>query len=141
MSPPLPDTAVARGFAILLIDNARGEDPALAEFLQQVFVTRPDVIQKDPELVRKLVRALVRANQWALAAKPEEIADALQPSMGATPRDALMTGIKATVHAYSRDGRITEQALKAAADVMEVAGILKKRPMFADIATNDFLPK
>src|SRR5215470_3730570 len=141
MSPPLPDTAVARGFAILLIDNARGEDPALAEFLQQVFVTRPDVIQKDPELVRKLVRALLRANQWALAAKPEEIADALQPSMGATPRDALMTGIKATVPAYSRDGRITERALKAAADVMEVAGILKKRPTLADVATNDFLPK
>jgi NitT/TauT family transport system substrate-binding protein len=141
MSPPLPDTAVARGFAILLIDNARGEDPALAEFLQQVFVTRPDVIQKDPELVRKLVRALLRANQWALAAKPEEIADALQPSMGATPRDALLTGIKATVPAYSRDGRITERALKAAADVMEVAGILKKRPTLADVATNDFLPK
>src|SRR5437870_1093528 len=141
MSPPLPDTAVARGYAILLIDNARGEDPALAEFLQQVFVTRPDVIQKDPELVRKLVRALLRANQWALAAKPEEIADALQPSMGATPRDALMTGIKATVPAYSRDGRITERALKAAADVMAVAGILKKRPMLADIATNDFLPR
>ena len=52
-----------------------------------------------------------------------------------------MTGIKATVPAYSRDGRITERALKAAADVMEVAGILKKRPMLADIATNDFLPK
>ena len=50
------------------------------------------MIQKDPELVRKLVPALLRANQWALAAKPEEIADALQPSMGATPRDALMTG-------------------------------------------------
>ena len=142
MSPPLPDTALARGYAILLIDNARGEDPALAEFLQQVFVTRPDVIQKDPELVRKLVRALVRANQWALAAKPEEIADALQPSMGSTiPRDALLSGIKATVPAYSRDGRITEQALKAATDVMEVAGILKKRPTFTDVATNDFLPK
>src|SRR5262249_41543320 len=141
MSPPLPDTAVAGGYAILLIDNARGEDPALAEFLQQVFVTRPDVIQKDPELVRKLVRALLRANQWALAAKPEEIADALQASMGSTPRDTLIAGIKATVPAYSRDGRITERALKAAADVMEVAGILKKRPAFADVATNDFLPK
>jgi NitT/TauT family transport system substrate-binding protein len=141
MSPPLPDTAVARGYAILLIDNARGEDPSLAEFLQQVFVTRPDVIQKDPELVRKLVRALLRANQWALAAKPEEIADALQASMGTTPRDTLIAGIKATVPAYSRDGRITERALKAAADVMEVAGILKKRPALADVATNDFLPK
>jgi NitT/TauT family transport system substrate-binding protein len=141
MSPPLPDTAVARGYAIMLIDNARGEDPALAEFLQQVFVTRHDVIQKDPELVRKLVRALVRANQWALGAKPEEIAEALQASMGATPRDALLTGIKATVPAYSRDGRMTEQALKAAADVMDVAGILKKRPTLADVATNDFLPK
>ena len=141
MSPPLPDTAIARGYAILLIDNARGEDPTLAEFLQQVFVTRPDVIKKDPELVRKMVRALVRANQWALAAKPEEIADALQPSMGATPRDTLLTGIRATVPAYSRDGRITERALKAAADVLEVAGILKKRPTLVDVATNDFLPK
>jgi hypothetical protein len=36
---------------------------------------------------------------------------------------------------------MTEQALKAAADVMDVAGILKKRPVLADIATNDFLPK
>jgi len=45
------------------------------------------------------------------------------------------------VPAYSRDGRITEQALKAATDVMEVAGILKKRPTLADVATNDFLPK
>ena len=52
-----------------------------------------------------------------------------------------MTGIKATVPAYSRDGRITERALNADDDVMEVAGILKKRPMLADIATNDFLPK
>jgi len=61
--------------------------------------------------------------------------------MGAISRDALMTGIKATVPAYSRDGRITERALKAADVVMEVAGILKKRPMLADIATNDFLSR
>jgi hypothetical protein len=31
--------------------------------------------------------------------------------------------------------------LKAVVDVMEVAGILKKCPMVADVATNDFLPK
>jgi hypothetical protein len=31
--------------------------------------------------------------------------------------------------------------LKAAAGVMYVAGILKKRPMLTDVATNDFLPK
>src|SRR5262249_62280578 len=63
MSPPLPDSAVARGYAILLIDNARGEDPALAEFLQQVFGTRPHAIQKDPELGRKPARALPPPNQ------------------------------------------------------------------------------
>src|SRR5439155_15947125 len=101
----------------------------------------PDVTTHDPMRVLKRVRGRLHPNQWALAAKPEEIADALQPSMGATPRDALMTGIRATVPAYSRDGRITEPALKAAADVMEVAGILKMRPMLADIATNDFLPR
>jgi hypothetical protein len=31
--------------------------------------------------------------------------------------------------------------LKADDDVVEVAGILKKRPMLAGIATNDFVPK
>lgn len=141
MSPPLPETAVARGYAILFINNARGEDPSLAEFLQQVFVTRAEVIQREPDLVRKMVRALVRANQWALGAQPEEVAEALQGALGKTPPEVLLAGIKATVPAMSRDGRITEQALKVTADVMEAAGILKKRPSLAEIATNDFLPK
>ena len=141
MSPPLPETAVARGYAILFINNTQGEDPSLAEFLQQILVTRADVIQREPDLVRRMVRALVRANQWALGARPEEVAEALQPALGSTPPDVLLAGIKGTVPAMSRDGRITEQGLKVAADVMEAAGILKKRPSFSEIATNDFLPK
>lgn len=140
MSPPLPDTAIARGFAIMLIDNTRGEDPSLAEFLMQTLVTRPDVIQKDPELVRKMARALVRASQWALGARPEDVVEALQPSLK-TPPGVLLAGVKSTVPVLSRDGRTTEQALRATADVMEAAGILKKRPSLSDIATNDFLPK
>lgn len=138
---PVPETAVARGFAVMFIDNARGEDPSLAEFLMENLMTRPEVIQKDPELVRKMVRALVRANQWALGAQPEEIAEALKPTLGKTPPGVLLAGIKSTLPALSRDGRTTEQAVKITEEVLEAAGILKKRPAFSEIVTNEFLPK
>lgn len=140
MAPPLPDTAVARGFAILFINNTHGEDPSLTEFLSQILVTRPDVIQREPDLVRSMVRALVRANQWALAARPEDVLEALQPALGKTPPDLLLAGIKSTIPALSRDGRTTEQAVRVTGEVLEAAGILKRRPAFADIATNEFLP-
>ena len=34
-APPVPETAVQRGFAIMFIDNTKGEDPSVAEFLME----------------------------------------------------------------------------------------------------------
>lgn len=140
MSPPVPDTAIARGFAVMFIENTRGEDPSLAEFLMQTLVTRPDVVQREPDLVRRMVRAVVRASQWARGVPPEDVVDALARFLKTQP-NLLLAGVKSTVPVLSRDGRTTEEALKATLDVMDAAGILKKRPALADIATNDFLPK
>ena len=80
-APPTPETAISRGFAIMLINNAKGEDPSIPEFLMENLIARPETAAKDPDTVRRMVRALTRANQWALKSTPEQVADALKPLM------------------------------------------------------------
>ena len=79
-APPVPETAISRGFAIMFINNAKGEDPSIPEFLMENLVARPETVAKDGDLVRRMVRALTRANQWALKSTPEQLADALKPA-------------------------------------------------------------
>lgn len=138
---PVPETAVHRGFAIMFLNNAKGEDPSIPEFLMENLMTRPEVIEKNPDLVRKMVRALVRANQWALTATPEQVAGALGPFLGKTNPEVLLAGVRSTLPAFSPDGRTSERSVKITQDVLEQAGILKKRVPYADIVNNDFLSK
>jgi NitT/TauT family transport system substrate-binding protein len=140
-APPVPETAINRGFAIMFINNAKGEDPSIPEFLMENLIARPETVAKDADLVRRMVRALTRANQWALKSTPEQVTDALKPSMGATAPDLLLAGAKSVLPALSPDGRTSERSVQVTQDILEQAGILKKRVPFSEIVTNDFLAK
>lgn len=140
-APPVPDTAISRGFAILLIDNARGEDPSIPEFLMENLIARPETVAKDGDTIRRMVRALTKANQWALQSTPEQVADALKPSMTTIKPELLLAGVQAVRPALSKDGRTSERSVQVTQDILEQAGILKKRVAYADIVTNDFLMK
>jgi len=138
---PVPETAIARGFAVMLIDNGKGEDPSFTEFMMANLITRPDVIEKKPELVRKMARALVKANRWARSASAEEVAAALRPSFTRTDASIHLEGVKAVLPAINADGRITERSFQVTQDVLEQAGLLKRRVAPADVVNNDFVPR
>ena len=138
---PTPETAIHRGFAIMFIDNARGEDPSFPEFLMCNLITRPEVIEKQPDLVRKMARALVKANKWALSATPEQVAEALKPTFAQTDPVIHLTGVKSVLPALDPDGRTSERSLQITQDVLEQAGLLKKRIPYAEVVNNDFLPR
>ena len=140
-APPVPETAISRGFAIMFINNAKGEDPSIPEFLMENLIARPETVAKEPDLVRRMVRALTRANQWALKSTPEQVADALKPFLGKTPPDLLLEGAKSVLPALSPDGRTSERSFQVTQEVLEVAGILKKRVPYSDLVTNEFLAK
>lgn len=125
----------------MFINNARGEDPSVPEFLMENLIARPETLTRDPDLVRRMVRAMTRANQWAIKSTPEQVADALKPFMAQTPPDLLLSGVKAVLPALSSDGRTTERSVQITQDVLEQAGILKKRVGYSDIVNNDFLVK
>jgi NitT/TauT family transport system substrate-binding protein len=140
-APPVPETAISRGFAIMFINNAKGEDPSIPEFLMENLIARPETVQKDPDLVRRMVRALVRANQWALKSGPEQVADALKPFMAQIRPDLLLSGVRSVLPALSSDGRTSERSVQVTQDILEQAGILKKRVAYSELVTNEFLPK
>jgi len=140
-APPVPETAISRGFAIMFINNAKGEDPSISEFLMENLVARPQTVKKDPDLVRKMVRALVKANKWALSSTPEQVAEALRPTFAKTDPAIHLAGVRAVLPTLSQDGRTTEASVQSTQDILEVAGLLKKRVSYADIVSNEFLPK
>ncbi|MGH2374662.1 MAG: ABC transporter substrate-binding protein [bacterium] len=138
---PFPETAIHRGYAIMFLNNAKGEDRSIPEFLMENLITRPDVIQKDPELVRKMVRALLRANQWALSTTPELVAGALTRFLPEIESPVLLAGVRTILPALTPDGRTSVRSVRVTQDVLEQAGILKKRAGPSDVMTNDFLPR
>jgi NitT/TauT family transport system substrate-binding protein len=140
-APPVPETAIQRGFAMMFINNAKGEDPSISEFLMENLVARPETTKKDPDLVRRMVRALVKANKWALSSSPEQVTDALKPALGKTDPKILLAGVRSLMPTLSPDGRTTERSVQTTQDILEVAGLLKKRAAYSDIVTNEFLPK
>src|SRR5215467_3277912 len=140
-APPVPDTAISRGFAIMLINNAKGEDPSIPEFLMENLIIRPETATKDPDMIRRMVRALTKANKWALQSTPEQVSDALKPSMDTIKPDILLAGVKSVLPALSPDGRTSERSVQITQDILEQAGILKKRVAYSEIVTNEFLAK
>ncbi|HYA30654.1 MAG TPA: ABC transporter substrate-binding protein [Acidobacteriota bacterium] len=140
-APPTPDTAISRGYAILFINNAKGEDASISEFLMENLIVRPETVAKDQDSVRRVVRALTRANQWSLKNTPEQVAAALKPSMTTIAPDLLLSGVKAVLPTLSADGRTSEKSVQITQDILEQAGILKKRAPYAELVNNDFLAK
>jgi NitT/TauT family transport system substrate-binding protein len=140
-APPIPETAISRGFAIMFINNAKGEDPAISEFLMENLVARPETLKKDPDLVRRMVRGLFKANKWALSSTPEQVAEALKPTFAKTDPAIHLAGVKAVLPTLSQDGRTTERSVQSTQDVLEQAGLLKKRVPYSELVTNEFVPK
>jgi ABC-type nitrate/sulfonate/bicarbonate transport system substrate-binding protein len=140
-APPTPDTAINRGYAILFINNAKGEDPSFPEFLMENLIIRPETAAKDQDTVRRMIRALTRANQWALKSTAEQVSGALKPSMSTIAPDLLLAGVTAVLPTLSNDGRTSEKSFQVTQDVLEQAGILKKRAPYAELVNNDFLMK
>lgn len=140
-APPAPDTAVARGFAIPFLNYSQYAELGAPEFLMENLIVRPESAAKEPELMRKMARALVKANKWALQSTPAEVAEALKPFLGQIDPALLLAGTKAVLPTLSADGRTTERSVQVTEDILEQAGILKKRIPYSDLVNNEFLPK
>lgn len=137
-SSPIPETSVKRGDAIMLINNAAGEYAPLREYAQNYLCVRPESVAEHPETIRKVVRALTRANRWVTETPPPQVAAAIQrffPGIGA---DVLETTIGVVKHAVRPDGIITERSIEVAQEVAIESGLLKTKIPINQLINNSF---
>ncbi len=140
-SPPYPAAAIKNGEGFMLVANTRGEYPKLKSFLQQLLLVRPEFARRNPDVVRKVVRALVRGSRWVAESSPDEVARKIGRFFKQTPPDVLESTVKAVKPAVVADGRITVDGLRGVETVLRANGIVKQPIPWDRLVTNDFLPK
>ncbi len=138
---PIPEAAVFRGFGVLIVDNAAGEDPDFAEFMMNVLLVHPDYAKQHPEVVRKAVRALLRANAWLLDHSAEESVPFMKPFLGSLDEKILLAGLQKVRLGIPRDGKISERAVTSTQEFLRKIGHLKTRIPYEALVTNEFFSR
>ena len=139
-APPFPQVALKDGDAVSLVANSKGEYPKLNSFLQNVLLTRPDYAKKNPDMVRRILRAMVRGNRWVAENDAKEVAKVVSKFFKNTPADVLLNTVEAIKPAVVPDGRLTLDGLKGVEEVYRANGIIKKPVPWDRLVTNEFLP-
>lgn len=137
-SSPIPEMSVKRGDAIMLINNAAGEYVPLREYAQNYLCVRPEFLRENPEAVRKVVRALTRANRWIHEAPPPQTAAAVRRFFPAIAPEVLETTVGVVRDAVRADGIITERSIEVAQEVAIESGLLKARLPVEQLINNSF---
>jgi ABC-type nitrate/sulfonate/bicarbonate transport system substrate-binding protein len=141
MGTPLPEAAAARGLGVMVVDNSSGEDPDFAEFMMDVLTTLSETVKQRPELVRKVVRALLKANAWLLDHPAERGLPSMKPVLSGLDDAVILAGLQKVRLGIPRDGRITERAVTLTQEFLRRIGALKSVIPYDQVVTNEFLPR
>jgi NitT/TauT family transport system substrate-binding protein len=137
---PLVELAVSRGKSVWFVNNSQNEDKAFSEFLFELLYVRPDYAKDNPETVRKVLRALVKGNEWIMNATPEQNLEVLKKRFEAVDTKVLLDSVSNVRSAIIPSGCITPRAVQAAVEFMQRVEQLKNDVPFNAVADNSFLP-
>ena len=122
------------GFIVANIGLESGEVP------YTTFMTMPETIKKEPELVQAFIRAVYKAQKWLEKANDREIAEAMAPCFPDADLKILELVAKSyrETDSWMLDPAMTEDAFSRLQDIMELNGELKSRVPFDEIIDNSF---
>src|SRR5690606_20861608 len=83
-----------------------------------VLYLKPEFAEENPQTVQALVNALYKGLQWLANASAEEVAAIVPESYYLGDRDMYTKAVAASLDAYSRTGKITEEGMKGASALL-----------------------
>jgi len=99
---------VARGNAVMWVDNPAGGDPSVDPFLMESILTTESYAADNPDVVKGMIRAIRRAAE-DIATKPAtEIRDMVRAAFKKVPDELMLKGIEACAMAVNRSGKVTK---------------------------------
>jgi NitT/TauT family transport system substrate-binding protein len=136
---PFFSRMIARGTAFSLGNlSSLKETQALlgGEYVFSGAITRPDVMQKKPQVVQKVVTALVKASVFIETKSPEEIASAI-PADLVGDRAQYVEALRASKEIYAVRGQIAPSGIETLVKSLESFGVFKDAPKIDVASTYD----
>lgn len=140
ISTPHPERAIGGGYGVWLVNNAKGENPRLREFMMAEMMTTPEYIESHPQTVEKVVRVMKRSLDYIQGHSTDDIVKTVEPFFGKRVKPELLKASVETVKpATSRDGRVTDNEVAATVRLLRESG--KQMPDYKrkDVFTDRFL--
>jgi len=126
ISTPHPERILSEGLGIWLVNWAAGEDPAIKDFMMSTLMTTPELIKQKPELVQKMVRAVLKSIQYINANSVDQLAKDMTPYFGKSVEpEALRISVETVKVAVNPSGRMSEEAVQTTFKLMKKPGKLK----------------
>ncbi len=125
------------GYIVANVGLESGEVPYTA------FMTMPETIKKEPELVKSFLRAISRAQAFVQSASDTEVARAMKaffPDADEATLEIVAKSYRDT-DSWMKTPVMTEDAFKRLQDIMETNGELKARVAFGELIDNSFAEK
>src|SRR5262249_42067154 len=133
---PFFSRMVAKGTAFSLGNlSSLKETQAIlgGEYVFSGAITRPDVIQKRPQIVQKVVTALVKASHFIETKTPEEIASAV-PAELVSERGQYIEALRASREIYAPQGMVSPTGVDTLMKSLDSFGVFKEGQK-VDVAT------
>ena len=124
--------AQGKGYIVASVGMESGEVPYTA------FSAKKSYIQKNPDIVKKFLRAIKKGYDYIKTASLDDAAKALEPSFTSISFDTLKSVIQnyRDIDAWADSLVMSESAFNRLQDIMENANSLENRVKYSDIVDN-----
>jgi NitT/TauT family transport system substrate-binding protein len=120
------------GIGTDIVDVLRPEDHrrllGSASSMSMTLAASDELIDKNPVLVQRVVKALDEADAWIKGHSAEQVADVIAPLAQGIDRRVLVEAVKASIPAQPRSTAISRSAYQSSASVLSSAGVIDKVP-------------
>lgn len=96
--------------------------------ISMTLAVRDQLLDQNPELVRRVVRALDRASAWIKKSSPEQVADVIAPLAKGIDRQVLVKAVAASMPAQPESTAVSRKAYQSSAKELQSAGVIKAVP-------------
>ncbi|MGY3609320.1 MULTISPECIES: ABC transporter substrate-binding protein [unclassified Bradyrhizobium] len=138
ISMPIGEKLIQEGKAISFINNARGEDPKLANFMMEGLWTTPDYLATNRPTIKAAVTAYQKASDFIRTSAPEAVVAALMPALGSLGEAVLLDSVKRIHPAVSETGKITSAEFDTTQALLKMNGFLNTPFVIADVFDGSF---
>ncbi len=142
ISTPHPERMISEGLGIWFVNWGAGEDKAIKEFMMTSIMTTPKILKERPDLVRKMTRAVLKAQRYIQANSIDQLTEDMKPFFGkrVSPK-ALRISVATVKGAVNPSGKMSDDAIQTTFKLMKSGGKLKnlKSIKRSDVWNDSFL--